>query len=152
MLNDSKNLKSEKMNIIVVGSVSFMNEMNKIKDDLIKYGHQVTVPPSAELGQTKEYWDEMKEKNFEEYKKVISQRNHAYFEKIKNSDAILVLNFTKNNIKNYIGPNTLMEIAVAFEHGKKIFLFNDFPENKFAHDELSFMSPTILNSDISKLD
>lgn len=42
---------------------------------------------------------------------------------------MLCLNLDKNSRKNYIGGATLCEMAYALEHGKKIFIFNDIPED-----------------------
>lgn len=70
--------------------------------------------------------------------------------KVKQNDAILVLNFEKNSQPNYIGGATFLEIFKAFELGKKIFLFNPIPESVFK-DELMAMRPIILNGDLSKI-
>ncbi|MFQ5770208.1 MAG: hypothetical protein ACE5HX_06710, partial [bacterium] len=43
-----------------------------------------------------------------------------HFEKIKKSDAILVVNPDKDGKKNYIGGNTLLEMGLAFFLNKKI--------------------------------
>ncbi|NCB34336.1 MAG: ABC transporter ATP-binding protein, partial [Erysipelotrichia bacterium] len=52
-----------------------------------------------------------------------------YYDAIVLSDAILVLNFDKKGIKNYIGGNTLMEMAFAHVNNKKVFLLNAVPED-----------------------
>lgn len=70
---------------------------------------------------------------------------------IKNSDAILVCNYDKNGIKNYIGGNTLMEMGFAHVLDKKIFLFNPIPEESPYVDEIAAMEPIILNGDLSKI-
>ncbi len=48
----------------------------------------------------------------------------AHLEKIKNSQAIFVVNEPKHGIEGYIGANTLMEIAFAYALGKPVFLLN----------------------------
>ena len=70
---------------------------------------------------------------------------------IKKSDAILVLNYDKNGIKNYIGGNTLMEIGFAHVNGKKIFLLNPIPEKVSYADEIKAMTDIILDGDLSKI-
>ncbi|MDD5433345.1 MAG: hypothetical protein PHE77_01660 [Candidatus Pacebacteria bacterium] len=70
---------------------------------------------------------------------------------IVKSDAILVCNFDKNGIQNYIGGNTLMEIGFAFVNDKKIFLLNDIPEISYK-DEIIAMQPIVLNGDLGKLE
>ena len=44
------------------------------------------------------------------------------FNQVVDSDAVLVCNYTKNNIKGYyLGTSVLMELAVAYYHNKNIF-------------------------------
>ena len=73
-----------------------------------------------------------------------------HYEFIKNSDAILVVNTEKNDVKNYIGGNALMEIGFAYVLGKKIFLLNPIPEMGYK-DEIMAMQPIILNRDLNKI-
>lgn len=73
-----------------------------------------------------------------------------YYNSIVNSDAILVLNFDKNGIKNYIGGNTLMEIVFAHIHHKKIFLLNPVPEISYKDDTLAIYT-FVLDKDFNKI-
>lgn len=70
---------------------------------------------------------------------------------IKSGDAVLVCNFDKNNIKNYIGGNTLMEIAFAHVNNKKVFLYNPIPEEVQYLDELNAMVDCVLAGDLIKI-
>jgi hypothetical protein len=70
---------------------------------------------------------------------------------IKTSDAIIVLNYDKNGIKNYIGGNVLMEIGFAHVNDKKIFLLNPVPEDVSYTDEIKAMADVILNGDLNKI-
>ena len=70
---------------------------------------------------------------------------------IKSGDAVLVCNFDKNGVKNYIGGNTLMEIGFAHVNDKKIFLLNPMPENVSYADEIKAMVDVILNGDLNKI-
>ena len=74
---------------------------------------------------------------------------HA-FNLIKESDAVLVVNVDKNDIKNYIGGNTLLEMGFAHVLNKKIFLLNNIPDISYK-DELRAMQPIVLNNDLSKI-
>ena len=67
------------------------------------------------------------------------------------SDAILVLNFDKKGIVNYIGGNTLMEIGFAHVNDKKVFLLNEVPEVSYT-DEILAMYDVILNGDLTKIE
>ncbi len=74
-----------------------------------------------------------------------------HFEKIDASDAILVLNFTKNGTEYYIGANTFLEMGVAFRRGIKIFLLNPIPDNPYIWDEAVAMQPIVLFGDFSRI-
>ena len=73
-----------------------------------------------------------------------------HYEKIKKSDAILVVNETKHQIKNYIGGNTLMEMGFAYILNKKIYLLNPIPKMQYS-EEIKAMKPIILFGDLNKV-
>lgn len=83
---------------------------------------------------------------------VIVKKEYDYiryhYKEITESDAVLVLNFDKNGIKNYIGGNTLMEIGFAYVHYKKIFLLNPIPDMAYK-DELEAIEPIIIDKNLS---
>jgi len=70
---------------------------------------------------------------------------------IVSSDAILVCNFDKNGIKNYIGGNTLMEIGFAHVNDKKVFLLNPIPEDVPYADEIKAMVDVVIEGDLGKI-
>ncbi|TSC52342.1 MAG: Uncharacterized protein LiPW39_603 [Parcubacteria group bacterium LiPW_39] len=70
---------------------------------------------------------------------------------IKSGDAVLICNFDKNGIKNYIGGNTLMEIGFAHVNNKKIFLLNPIPEEISYADEIKVMVDEIIFGDLSRI-
>ncbi|HIH59527.1 MAG TPA: hypothetical protein HA294_06000 [Nanoarchaeota archaeon] len=89
--------------------------------------------------------------------KVLGKKQHKEWKrsmlalhepKVKENDAVLVLNYNKEEQENYIGGATFLEIYKAYEYGKKIFLYNPIPENIFK-DELTAIDPIILHGDIS---
>ena len=96
------------MKITIVGSMAFHKEYEKIKEQLEKMGHQVIIPLPDE--------HYCKERDIKKCAMLDFNKN------LDKSDAILMANFEKNGIKNYIGINSIMEIGMAFNHGKKIFL------------------------------
>jgi len=89
----------------------------------------------------------------EEHDKIKRQYNFIklWYNLIINGDAILVLNYDKNGIKNYIGGNTLMEIGFAHVNDKKIFLLNPVPEEVSYKDEIKAMVNVILKGDLNKI-
>lgn len=140
-----------KKKITVCGSVKFRKEMVEARDKLNEMGYEGIICQVME--------DLALGRNPELLKKI--EENHAqakkdggyikwYYNSIVDSDAILVLNYDKGDIKNYIGGNTLMEMAFAHVHDKKIFLLNPAPEISY-RDEIIAMDPVILNGDLSKI-
>ena len=70
--------------------------------------------------------------------------------KIKNSDAVLVVNLEKKEIKNYIGGNTFLEMGFALAYGKKIYLLNPVPDVSYK-DEITGMLPIIINNNLRSI-
>lgn len=138
------------MKITICGSITNAKKIYDIKGKLEQSGHIIY---SHEL--MKKY-AENDEETIKEVKKNHSQlkiKNNTflwYYEKIKESDAILVCNFEKNNIPGYIGGSALMEIGHAYVLNKKIFFLYPIPKISY-EDELKAVQPTIINGDISKI-
>lgn len=74
-----------------------------------------------------------------------------HFRKIDECEAILVTNYEKKGIENYIGGNTFLEIGYAFGSGKKVFILNSIPAQSVYKEEILGMQPIVLEGDISKI-
>ncbi|MBU1129508.1 MAG: hypothetical protein KJ949_02670 [Nanoarchaeota archaeon] len=135
------------MKIFVCCSKHFYSSAKPFLEELEKKGHKITLPNSYEDPFKEE---KMKKKSVEEHRKWKSEKLKEQVKKIKNNSAILVLNFEKKGIKNYIGGATFLEIYEAWKMKKKIFLFNHLPNCSFT-DELKAINPIILNGDLSKI-
>lgn len=136
------------MKIGVVGSMQFTEKMIALKEALEKMGHKsfLTNLASPFVGKT----DEEKEKI------KIDQKNNKdaireFWNQMQGADAILVANYDKHGIKNYIGGNTLMEIGFAHVLDQKIFLLNPIPDIPYYKTEIEAVKPVILNGDLSKI-
>jgi len=68
---------------------------------------------------------------------------------LEKSDAVLVANYEKHGQKNYIGFNSIMEIGMAFNRNKKIFILFNIP--KHCKEELTAIGCKVLNGDIDKI-
>lgn len=146
------------MKIIICGSIAFYPEMLFAKQDLELFGHDIVLPPTEILDaednliSVEKYYEIRKTAGDNEHwvwdRKSELVRN--YFEEIKNSEVVLVLNHDKNNIFGYIGGNTLMEMGVAFFLNKKIFLLNPVPDISYK-EEILAMRPIVINKDFSKI-
>jgi len=134
------------MKIGIIGSMQYTEKMIEVRDKLIELGHNafVTDLHKALVGKT----DEEKEK-IKLYQKNNMDAIRVFWKAMQGSDAVLVLNYDKNGIKNYIGGNTLMEIGFAHVLDQKIFLINPIPEIPYYKSEIEAMKPIIINEDLS---
>ncbi len=136
------------MKIVICGSMRSSKKMLKVGEALEQKGHQVVLPKF-----TKEYskMDSEDEMHLESAKnKIEHDLIRDYYNEIKNSDAVLVINNDKNGIKGYVGGNSFLEMGFAHILNKKIFLFNDIPEISY-RDELEAMQPIVIRQDIDKI-
>ncbi|MFH1423348.1 MAG: hypothetical protein ABIG29_00080 [Candidatus Nealsonbacteria bacterium] len=146
------------MKITICGSIAFYKEMEETKAQLEKLGHEVKLPPSRfnnGSGQpisASQYYEIRKTSLDNEGwvwdTKEMAMRMH--FDKVDWSDAILVLNYAKNNVPGYIGGNTLMEAGIALFLNKKIYLLNSIPEISYK-EEILGMKPVVINGDLSRI-
>lgn len=134
------------MKIGIIGSMQFTERMIEARDELIKHGHDsfVTNLASPFIGKTDEEKEEIK----------IHQKNNLdaireFWKLMQGADAVLVMNFDKHGIKNYIGGNTLMEIGFAHVLDQKIFLLHQIPEMPYCKSEIEAVKPTIIYGDYS---
>lgn len=137
------------MKITLCVSVKFANKIVEVYNQLKSMGHEPMMHEEmfriADGKGKKSYWENSKDGT--EKIDLIKW----WHDSIKNSDAILVCNFEKNGIKNYIGGNTLMEIGFAHVNDKKVFLLNSIPEEISYVDEIKIMTNTVLNGDLPRI-
>ena len=133
------------MKILLICSKSFYNRLSEIKLKLEKLGHKCFMPNCWDCPET-----EAKFRGTPMHAKFKAEMFKRSEDVIKDMDAVLVLNYAKNGIKNYIGGATFLEIYDAFRMNKKIFFMNDLPENMLK-DELIGFSPNILYGDLTKV-
>lgn len=124
------------MKIRIVGSIFFIEKFKEAKDFLEERGHEVILPEKASVPEP--IPSSLKRKAMDEFNEDLIE-----------SDAILVMNYTKGGKENYIGANTLMEIGMAFITNKKVFVLNSTPE--FCRNELEAIETHFLNGDLKRI-
>ena len=144
------------MKITICNSAKFHKEVLEIKNNLEKLGHNTLIHPMelefrGKMVSVAEYYSARKEGWDDEIEQLKEKLMKDHFEKIKTSEAIFVLNLDKDEKKNYIGGNTLIEIGLAFALNKKIFLLNPIPEDLSYTEEIKGMKPIIINGDLTKV-
>ena len=124
--------------------MSFYRDLVAVEEKLTAMGYRVMIPKSAMMMKRKNDFEVTHFKGVVPYEtraKLIRQN----FREIKNCDAILVINNTKNGVRGYIGANVLMEIAVAFYFKKKIYLWNPIPNDAPYGEELLCFAAEVIN-------
>ena len=146
------------MKITICGSIAFYDEMLEIKKRLESLNHEVKLPPvdvkdeNGNIISVKEYYNKRKAET-NENSWIWARKNEAmkeHLSKVEWADAILVLNYDKKGVKNYVGGNTLLEMGVAFHLGKKMFLLNNIPDLSYK-EEILGMKPIVINGDFGKI-
>lgn len=142
------------MKISICGSLNFTYEIKKIADELKTLGFEVSIPLTSEKILRGEFSveDIKNEKEKGEFSKRAIKYDsiRAYWNIIKEADAILIANFDKNGIQNHIGGNSFLEMGFAHVLNKKIFLLNGIPETTYT-DEIKSMQPIVLDGDLSRI-
>lgn len=127
--------------IAVCSSVTFYPDLPAIKQTLESLGFSVVLPDSAE------YLARGEKPQTQGMTKADFIRSH--FEKIHRSDAILVVNLDKHGQAGYIGPNVLMEMALAFDLQLPIYVLNKPDSSSPLIEEIMALEPRVLHSDLS---
>jgi len=134
------------MKIVFCGSCTFVYDMKKAADYLAEKGHECFLPTPLI---TEEEYESQNSKEKKIKMKPFWTKRHC--DKIKESDAVLIFNREKKNIKGYFGSNTLMELSVAFYLGKKIFFLNNIHEDHPHYEEIIGMESVVLNENLEKV-
>jgi len=133
------------MKIFIACSKHFYKQIKEIADQLEQVGHKVSYPNSYDDPFMEERLKEMSPEEHITWKSMMMKKDK---DNIQPQDAILVLNFEKRGIPNYIGGATFLEVYKAWELEKKIFFYNPSPNCSFT-DELNGINPTIINEDLT---
>ncbi len=125
--------------------MTFAREMLTVQQPLLQLGHTVILPDDAASyagrpDRVSEKWQV----------KQAGDLIRNYFHEIERADAVLVLNYTKHDVVNYIGGNAFLEIGFAHILDKQVYLLNPIPDMLYT-DEIRAMRPTIINGDLSKV-
>lgn len=135
------------MKIFIICSKAFYSQIPKIKTELESRGHEITLPNSFDNPNAE---NEMRNLGSEIHSGWKAEMIRHSEQVITGMDAVLVLNFEKNGVRNYIGGATFLEMYDAFRLNKRIYLFNPIPDNMLM-DEIIGFKPAIINGDLSQI-
>lgn len=99
-------------NIVLCGSMKVKDKILEVKEELENKGYNVLIPKECMEG----------------LPKVLASRKHLERVIDSKNSYILVVNSINRGIENYIGPNSLAEIAFGFYYNKNVYLLNDYYE------------------------
>jgi nucleoside 2-deoxyribosyltransferase len=119
------------------------NRMVEIGRALEQDGMKVFLP---NIGENSDY-ETLSETEATDHK---SRMIRAHLEKIRQSDAVLVVNELLKGIDGYIGANTFLEMGFAYALEKKIYVLHSLPEQPNIV-ELRGLLPIILQGDLAIL-
>ena len=133
------------MVITICMSMSLRHRLPDICQTLEAAGHEVLTPVD-----TREFDYE----GANDHQRAELKRNRdlirTHYEKIKISDAILVLNEDLPNKPRYIGGNSFLEMGFAHILDIPIYLIQDLPESPYRSEMLA-MDPIVLDGDLSRI-
>lgn len=136
------------MKIGVAGSMQHTEKMMELCDQLRAMGHIVFMSKfgDAYVGKTDDEKEELKlhhKYNFDAIRE--------FWKPMQDADALLVANFDKHGIKNYIGGNSFLEMGFAHVLNQKLFLLNPIPDMPYYGTEIIAMNPIVINGDLQKI-
>lgn len=140
--------------ITICSSANFYKQAAQIQAELQALGYTAIIPSTAEkMKQSGDYEVSHYKTWFgdaSDYrKKTALMRGH--FDEVAKADLVLVLNYEKHGVRNYIGGNVLMEMTLAFYLHKPLYILNDIPSESPFLEEIIGLEPIVLHGDLGKI-
>jgi len=136
------------MKVGVAGSMQFTERMMDLCERLEKLGHEAFMSKFAPYFVGKS--DDEKER-IKLHQKNKKDAIREFWKPMQDADALLVANFDKHGIENYIGGNAFLEMGFAHVLDQKIFLLNPIPRMPYYETEIIAMQPVVIDGDLSKI-
>lgn len=136
------------MKIFIAGSMAFARQIAEAQKLLEKHGHIALIPSDTHA------CIENPHLNMDAEHAFATDIMQDCMDKQAQCEAIVVLNYPKDNISGYIGGHVLIELGLAYYLKQKIFLLYPPPPteiSRYSHEVLH-MRPTVLNGELEKLD
>lgn len=128
--------------------MQFTDKMIEVKEKLKSLGHEAFLTDLHKnlIGKSDEEIEVIKL-----HQKLNMNAICEFWNMMQGADAVLVLNYDKNGIMNYVGANTLMEIGFAHVLNQKIFMLNPIPEMAYCKSEIEAMKPIVINGNLENI-
>jgi hypothetical protein len=136
------------MKIGVAGSMQYTEKMVEICEGLRKLGHEVFMSKFADayVGKSDDEKEKLKLNHKYNYDAI-----REFWKPMQGADALVVANYDKHGIKNYIGGNAFLEMGFAYILNQKIYLMNPIPDIPYYGTEIIAMKPRVINGDLRKI-
>jgi hypothetical protein len=134
------------MKIVICGSMSASKQMVEMERSLKVRGYEVILPKHTDKYASEELQAENSHESIKN--KIEHDLIREYYLTIRDADAVIIANYDKGSIKNYIGGNSFLEAGFAHVLNKKLYFLNDIPDMIYS-DELHTFQPIILNGNLS---
>lgn len=130
------------MKICICCSLQFTDEVLAVADKLEKMGHEALLPNGViNRLYEKADFDPIQDK-------IETNAVNNHIDKIRVADAVLICNYTKNGVENYIGANTFLEMAFAHYFGKPLYVLHPLPDYPYINDEIQSFDVKVINEDL----
>ena len=136
------------MVIGIIGSMHFTEKMVEVSQELTRLGHKPVLSGFINDFVGKNNQEKERVKIEQKFNENAMKRD---WERLKNVEALLIINLERHGISNYIGGNTLFELAAGYFADKKIFFYNNIPDISYYKSELQAINPIIIKGDLSKV-
>ena len=136
------------MKIGIIGSMHFSEEMLEIAEKLKNLGHEPILSNFINSFPNKNDLEKEKLKLKQKFEENAMKKD---WDSMKVADILLVVNLKRHGIENYIGGNTLFELAAGYFSGKKIYFYNPIPEIHYYKTELEAIEPIVIYGDLTRL-
>jgi hypothetical protein len=140
--------------MVLCASVAFYKQVAELAEELEAMGLTAIVPATVRTMAETGNYDVASHKSWYQNDADYDQKAdlmRQHFDEVANGDSILVVNHEKHGKANYIGPNVLMEMSLAFYLKKPIYILNELPDETPFEEEIKGMQPLVLHGDTSQL-
>ena len=142
----------DKLILTIYSKIDFYPEAIRIKSDIENLGYLCFLP--FEEGYNSLLVGKNGDIDYKLLSKMKNKNNYLKkeFEYINSSHAILLLNYSWNNIDGYIGSNMFLQIGIAYILKKKIFILNTLNDSQIGlKNEIMLMNPIVLKGNVNKI-
>lgn len=107
--------------VVLCGSMTHFPSMHRVYSELRGEDVPAQLPDAED--------EDVTALDQERYRSFVRHATLAHLRRVgsRRTFGILVANFDKHGVDDYIGPSTFAEIATAAGRGKRIFVLNGFP-------------------------